>query len=661
MKVVLLYPLTQLRIFRISQYFNLKCCLKEAFTRAPDQYVKYLAEFWYTAKTLEGSKIWVSTPTGGIISINIGKRLFLIHLFYLMPKYDIEELTINPTQVFSVHNWTLKPNQHEEPPFTIHMKAICNLDVPVDSKAPKPSSQTKEVPQGKKLGAKSGLRRKQSSKHTSESKTEASKSKTGQLEKDTQSSLAMDKSPSHLSPPTPVVGERLKEAQQAAGGPTSLGATSEEGAHPQLNSDMSAFNSYLTWSNPSDLVDKTKSARDGLKTAHTESGSNKESRADDLSKKIKLEDLSEFLKDTRSAFFTPDSLQDEPIIVIDESEEEEADKGDTHDTSHDVPEDTPVLPPTSPNLAQIQDLMAQRAMNVKFEKKVSKSVTFPRRAKAQGSKSQGSALFVSLDKPIIVSEASEEEETERYKDTHTTFHNRSEDTLIPHPPSLKSVQIQELMAQVQLLQSQKDKLFATIIENASTKATDKGIPIVGYASASLAEEEKNINQATKDADNSKGKEVMSSKDAKDEETESNSKDDHANPAETITESSKQKKLKKFSFVTEGGEQIHLTAKKIEEQKRIEKSLKGELAKQEVEKVKSKLVNLMGIDVVTQYYNMKLMYDKYYDKVLKRRQSSKITNCNVLTTKGPITLKVYREDGTNEVISNLKVSDLHLAE
>ncbi|GKE65781.1 hypothetical protein Tco_1519942, partial [Tanacetum coccineum] len=208
------------------------------------------------------------------------------------------------------------------------MKAICNLDVPMDSKAPKPSSQTKEVPQGKKPGAKSGLRRKQSSKHTSKSKTKASKSKTSQSKKDTQSSSAKDKSSSLPSPPTPVVGKMHKEAHQAAGGPTSLGATSEEGAHPQLSSR----------SNPSVLVDKTKSAGDGLKTTHTESGSNEESRADDFLKKIKLEDLSEILKDTRSAFFTPNSLQDEPIIVIDESEKEEADKGDTHDTSHDVPE-----------------------------------------------------------------------------------------------------------------------------------------------------------------------------------------------------------------------------------------------------------------------------------------------------------------------------------
>ncbi|GKG55467.1 hypothetical protein Tco_0572107, partial [Tanacetum coccineum] len=61
------------------------------------------------------------------------------------------------------------------------MKAICNLDVPVDSKAPKPSSQTEEVPQGKKPRAKNGLKRKHGAK-------------------------------------------------------TSLGATTKEGAHPQLSS-----------------------------------------------------------------------------------------------------------------------------------------------------------------------------------------------------------------------------------------------------------------------------------------------------------------------------------------------------------------------------------------------------------------------------------------
>ncbi|GJU51452.1 hypothetical protein Tco_1221007 [Tanacetum coccineum] len=46
---------------------------------------------------------------------------------------------------------------------------------------------------------------------------------------------------------------------------------------------------------------------------------------------------------------------------------------------------------------------------------------------------------------------------------------------------------------------------------------------------------------------------------------------------------------------------------------------------------------------------------------KRRQSSKIINCDVLTKKGPISLKVYREDGIVEVIEKFKASDLQMAE
>ncbi|GKF84280.1 hypothetical protein Tco_0249178, partial [Tanacetum coccineum] len=40
-------------------------------------------------------------------------------------------------------------------------------------------------------------------------------------------------------------------------------------------------------------------------------------------------------------------------------------------------------------------------------------------------------------------------------------------------------------------------------------------------------------------------------------------------------------------------------------------------------------------------------------MLKRKKIPKITNCKVLTKKGPITLKINREDGSEEVISNLK--------
>ncbi|GJV52376.1 hypothetical protein Tco_1448117 [Tanacetum coccineum] len=67
--------------------------------------------------------------------------------------YGDDEVTLYPTQVFSVNNWALKPNQPEEPPFTDHMLAICAADKPVVFKAPKPSSIAEWVPQGTKPGA----------------------------------------------------------------------------------------------------------------------------------------------------------------------------------------------------------------------------------------------------------------------------------------------------------------------------------------------------------------------------------------------------------------------------------------------------------------------------------------------------------------------------
>ncbi|GKC34808.1 hypothetical protein Tco_1047192, partial [Tanacetum coccineum] len=57
-------------------------------------------------------------------------------------------------------------------------------------------------------------------------------------------------------------------------------------------------------------------------------------------------------------------------------------------------------------------------------------------------------------------------------------------------------------------------------------------------------------------------------------------------------------------------------------------------------LQNELINLLGIDMVEQYHNKKLLFDKYCDKMLKRRKSTKIINCDVLAQKGPISLKVY---------------------
>ncbi|GKC16385.1 hypothetical protein Tco_1013167 [Tanacetum coccineum] len=475
-------------------------------------------------------------------------RFISLLLEYMMPEYDNEELNVNLTQVSSVYNWALKPNQTEGPPFTDHIKAICNLDVHVDSKAPKPSLQTEE--------------------------TEASKSKTGQSKKETQFSSTKDKSPSHPSPPTPVVGEIHKEAQQATDGPTSLGATSKEGAHPQLSSGHDALADSTAKADPvlsapnnsiPTQQDQTKSDGDGLKTTHTDSGINEESRADDISKKIKLEDLSDLLKDTRSTFFTLDSPQDEPIIVSDESEEEEevAKDKDTHAFSHNSQKDeleeqkakdeaevaSLKARPSYPDINQLTNLLLP-----------SKFTELSGEIKELKKHVQDMEIELPVDLKEIPTKM------ENFTSTISSLSSQEKLKTLDSLPSLLNKVTNTL------------NRFATVVENASG-ATTKGVPSTGQATALPTEEEKNTNPAITD------------------------------------------------------DELNLY---------------------------DELVDLLGIDVVTQYYNKKLLYDKNCDKMLKRRKGNKITNCDVLTQKGPISLKLDREDGTSEAISNIKVSDLHLA-
>ncbi|GKA41217.1 putative reverse transcriptase domain-containing protein [Tanacetum coccineum] len=81
-------------------------------------------------------------------------------------------------------------------------------------------------------------------------------SKTGHSKKRKESSSAMDSNPSQPPVSTPVDPGMHKEDQQATGGPTSLGVTSEERANPQLSSNT----------DPYVLADQTKSVSEGLVT-----------------------------------------------------------------------------------------------------------------------------------------------------------------------------------------------------------------------------------------------------------------------------------------------------------------------------------------------------------------------------------------------------------
>nr|GEX66717.1 hypothetical protein [Tanacetum cinerariifolium] len=150
------------------------------------------------------------------------------------------------------------------------------------------------------------------------------------------SSSAMDTNPSQPPGFTPVDVGMHKEDQQVTGGPTSIGVTSKEGSHPCLSSVKGA-------NTISKHIDEANLEGDEF-TSH-----------DEISKEIKLEDLSKIVQNVKADFMDLDSLEDDPIIVVDESEDDEEDKDEgIHVDSNDETKDTLVSKPPSPNCEPVK-------------------------------------------------------------------------------------------------------------------------------------------------------------------------------------------------------------------------------------------------------------------------------------------------------------------
>ncbi|GJV86606.1 hypothetical protein Tco_1530544 [Tanacetum coccineum] len=111
---------------------------------------------------------------------------------------------------------------------------------------------------------------------------------------------------------------------------------------------------------------------------------------------------------------------------------------------------------------------------------------------------------------------------------------------------------------------------------------------------------------------SKGKKAMNHEEVAEEESDSGSVA-KIRLTGSLVETLKQKPLKKFTYVNE----------------------KVNVAKPEIKKGKKDFIDLVGLEVVENMYKDK--------------------------GEGPITMKVYRDDGLEEIIHNFKYSDLHLGE
>ncbi|GJT79691.1 hypothetical protein Tco_1054033, partial [Tanacetum coccineum] len=258
------------------------------------------------------------------------------------------------------------------------MLAMCATDKPMVFKAPKTSSKAKSDSQeATKCG----------------SSKAPTGSKTGHSKKRKESSLAIDSNLSQPPVSTPVDIGMHKEDQQATGGLTSSGVTSEERANPQLSSGMSAYNlnkpiflaSFIIHSesasgcdaladstaeadpglsapndsipqqqgmdkgtkntsfdhisagtDPHVLADQTKSVSEGLETVLKQPITRKETRSfsrqveeEEASSIIKLDDLAKLVSNVQPSFKDLDSPEDDPIIVVDDSDEDEEDEDHT--------------------------------------------------------------------------------------------------------------------------------------------------------------------------------------------------------------------------------------------------------------------------------------------------------------------------------------------
>ncbi|GJZ58660.1 hypothetical protein Tco_0614476 [Tanacetum coccineum] len=474
-----------------------------------------------------------------------------------------------------------------------------------------------------------------------------------------------------------------KKDQQETGSPTSLGVTSKARANPQLSSGNDAlavstakadpinyapsdfvpqqhginertkntsFDHLFAGADPLVLAEQTKSVSEGLDTILTqpltEKGASSIARLvkeEETSRTIKLEDLAKLVSNVQPSFKDFDSPKEDPVIIV-ESDAEEDDG--IHATENVETKDTSVLKSSSPKSSLIQELTNQVLI----------LDSLPTELKNLSSK------FNKL--------------TEEVKELKNQVHNLE----IELPGQVASIQakLKTLDALLGLLSHVTKALnkFAQVLDSASSKAGDQSVPSAGQDDIMPVEGEKNTNQATisqlfqrraekvnlnrpqpktitpppilpgEHIKEDKGKKALSSEEAEKESTKSGFDDETTHIPGSMVESSKKKELKKFDFVTESGEHVHLAKEHINTQKKIEEEVKPKATRREGEIRKEELIDLLGLEVVNKYYNDKLQYDKYCDKMLNRRAASRITNCDVLTKKGPITLKVYREDDTS---------------
>nr|GFA33492.1 hypothetical protein [Tanacetum cinerariifolium] len=476
------------------------------------------------------------------------------------------------------------------------MLAICALDKPVVFKAPKTSSKAESVSQGAKPGAK-----------TRHKKLEPLVPKLTILKGEKIPARPWTQTQAGLQY---MDTEMHKEDQQVTGGPTSFGVTSEERANPQLSSGMSLLNlnkpifsasfiihsesasghdasadftakadpklctpnDYIppqqgmdegtkntsydhisTCTDPHVLVDQTKSVSEGLETVPIQPTTNYGASftsihgdKEEASSIIKLEDLAKLVSQIQPSFKDLDSPEDDPVIIVDKSDEDEP-NAETEDTS--VPRSL------SFGSSQIKELTNQvlilQSQKHKLELEKNKA-----KAKATLLKARPSipnSLQWELPKEFISIPAKVESAQAKLK------------TLDALPSLLLNV-------------TKALNKFAEVLESTFTKAGDQSVPSARQADTMPAE------STTPPTTTPINPPIIATTTQMQTPLKSPSRSSYQPEGEHIKKDKgkKEKKLKKFYFVTEYRRHIYLSKEQINNQKKLEEEAKAEAAKQEGE-------------------------------------------------------------------------------
>ncbi|GJZ28520.1 hypothetical protein Tco_0573167 [Tanacetum coccineum] len=512
---------------------------------------------------------------------------------------------------------------------------------------------------GTKPRAKPGHKKHSSSKQPSVSSKEATKggsskaptgSKTGHSKKRKESSSAMDSNPSQPPVSTPVDTRMHKEDQKATvaqhfralRNDASAASTAEADPGNSAPSDFvpqqqgmnegtknTSYDHLFAGTDPHVLADQTKSVSEGLETVLTQpitgKGASSVARQikEETSSTIKLEDLAKLVSHVQPSFKDLDSPEDDPVIVVDDSDEDEDDE--VHATENVETEDTSVPKSSSPRSSQIQELTTILISSCP------KAQTRTREKKAEAK-----AALLKLNPPFPMWNNSKScwRFERNFRSKLEEYVQRLSQVLSSQGAELKPLKY--LATNVTKAMNNYCSGFRFCL----TKVRDKSVSFSKPSYTKPAEKEKNTNQATSPQLFQRQAKKNAEKKPKQPTTYHLFQQSlrTTTPCNLLPLQSTRKlplnqggatqmnKGKRFDFVTEDGEHVHLTKEQINQQKKIEEEAKAEAARREGEIRKEELIDLLGPEVVNNSVPFSLSVDlniKYLKSSLVEDSSASV--------------------------------------